>query len=177
MEDQQRFIETEMAKGVNGVSLSVINPVNETPMLNEVAKRVPLVTFDSDAPKSGRSAYVGMSNYAAGRMQGHQIKEALPDGGTIILTVGQLGAQNSIERIQAIIDELRGKPYAAQYPGGMPKPGKTECGKWTILDIRADGGDESKAKGGVEDMLVQYPRLDMLGGIWAYNTPAIVAAL
>lgn len=177
VEEQKRFIETMMAKGVKGLGISVIDPVNETPMLNEIAQQIPVVTFDSDAPDSGRSAYVGMSNYAAGRLQGKEIIDAMPNGGTIVLTVGHLDAQNAVERIQAIIDELDGKPYAAQYPGGIPKAGKTVAGKWTILDIRSDGGDESKAKAEAEDALVRFPDLGMLGGIWSYNTPAILSAL
>ena len=36
--------------------------------------------FDSDAPKSNRKAYIGMSNYAAGRLAGEKIMEQLPNG-------------------------------------------------------------------------------------------------
>jgi ribose transport system substrate-binding protein len=155
-EEQKRFIETMLAKKVQGLAISVIDPDNQTPFLNEVAGRIPVVMFDSDAPASDRRAYIGMSNYAAGRIAGEAIKHELPDGGELVIFVGRLDAQNAIERRQGIIDELQGKPYQAQYPGEMTPSGKVECGSWTILDTRTDGGDESRAKANAEDILVKY---------------------
>jgi len=177
VEEQKRFIETMMAKGVDALAISVIDPENMTPFLNEIASQIPLVTFDSDAPTSKRRAYVGMSNYGAGRMGGEAIKSQLPEGGDLVIFVGRLDAQNAIERRQGIIDELKGLPYQGQYPGKMTPQGKVVCDKWTILDTRTDGGDESRAKGNAEDMLVKYPDLDLMIGLWSYNTPAIISAV
>lgn len=178
LEEQKRFIETMLAKGIDGVAISVIDPDNLTPFLDEVAAQVPLVCFDSDAPASKRLAYIGMSNYAAGRMAGEAIKELLPDGGTFIIIVGRLDAQNAIERRQGIIDELRGLPYQSSYPGEMtPADPNIECGKWTLVDTRTDGGDESRAKSNAEDVLIKYPDLDLLLGMWSYSTPAIISAV
>ncbi|HVP17606.1 MAG TPA: sugar-binding protein [Spirochaetia bacterium] len=176
LEEQKRFIETQMAKGVSGLAISVIDPDNMTPFINEICRKIPVVMFDSDAPKSNRLAYIGMSNYAAGRLAGQKIKEQLPAGGQLVIFVGRLDAQNAVERRQGIIDELQGKPYAAQYPGKMTPQGRVDCGTWTILDTRTDGGDESRAKGNVEDILVKYPNLDLMIGLWSYNTPAIISA-
>jgi ribose transport system substrate-binding protein len=154
------YIESMLAKGVDGIAISVIDPDNMTPFMNEVAAQVPLVMFDSDAPKSDRLAYIGMSNYAAGRMAGQAIKEQLPDGG------------------EFVIDELQGKPYADQYPGEMSAAEPNiQCDKWLVLDTRTDGGDESRAKGNAEDMLVKYPEMDLMIGLWSYNTPAIITAV
>ncbi|GAK59205.1 ribose ABC transporter periplasmic-binding protein [Candidatus Vecturithrix granuli] len=178
LEEQKRFIETMLAKGIDGVAISVIDPDNLTPFLDEVAAQVPLVCFDSDAPASKRLAYIGMSNYAAGRMAGEAIRELLPDGGTFIIIVGRLDAQNAIERRQGIIDELRGLPYQSSYPGEMtPADPNIECGKWTLVDTRTDGGDESRAKSNAEDVLIKYPDLDLLLGMWSYSTPAIISAV
>jgi ribose transport system substrate-binding protein len=78
VEEQKRFIETMMAKGVDALAISVIDPENMTPFLNEIASQIPLVTFDSDAPTSKRRAYVGMSNYAAGEWAVRQLKASFP---------------------------------------------------------------------------------------------------
>ncbi len=177
LEEQKRFIETQIAKGVDGLAISVIDPDNMTPFINEICAKIPVVMFDSDAPKSNRKAYIGMSNYAAGRLAGRKIEEQLPNGGNLVIFVGRLDAQNAVERRQGIIDELQGKPYAAQYPGKMTPQGRVNCGKWTILDTRTDGGDESRAKGNAEDILVKYPDLDLMIGLWSYNTPAIISAV
>jgi len=177
LEEQKRFIETQMAKGVDGLAISVIDPDNMTPFINEICAKIPVVMFDSDAPNSNRKAYIGMSNYAAGRLAGQKIKEQLPAGGKLVIFVGRLDAQNAVERRQGIIDELQGKAYAAQYPGKMTPQGRVDCGKWTILDTRTDGGDESRAKGNAEDILVKYTDLDLMIGLWSYNTPAIISAV
>jgi ribose transport system substrate-binding protein len=177
-EEQKRFIETMVAKGIDAIAISVTDPDNMTPFLNEVMEQVPMVMFDSDAPASNRLAYVGMSNYAAGRMAGETIKELLPDGGTFVVIVGRLDAQNAIERRQGIIDELQGLPYQTSYPGEMtPAEPNIECGKWTLVDTRTDGGDESRAKGNAEDALIRYPDLDLMLGMWSYSSPAIISAV
>ena len=79
-EEQKRFIETMLAKKIDGLAWCVVDPDNMTPFLNQVAKRIPVITFDSDAIESDRLAYVGMSSYAAGRMCGKGIMHELPDG-------------------------------------------------------------------------------------------------
>ncbi len=178
LEEQKRFIETMLAKGIDGIAISVIDPDNMTPFLNEVGNQVPLVMFDSDAPESNRLAYVGMSNYAAGRLAGETIKELLPDGGDFVIIVGRLDAQNAIERRQGIIDELSGLPYQKNYPGKMtPAEPNIKCDKWTLVDTRTDGGDESRAKSNAEDVLIKYPDLDLMLGMWSYSTPAIISAV
>jgi ribose transport system substrate-binding protein len=49
--------------------------------------------------------------------------------------------------------------------------------KIEIIDIRTDGGDQAKAKANVEDTLTKYPDIDLLVGLWAYNTPQIYNAV
>lgn len=178
LEEQVRFIETMMARGVDGLAISVIDPVNMTPFLDEIGADIPVVTFDSDAPDSVRRAYVGMSNYAAGRLAGQKVREALPNGGNVMLFVGRMDAQNAIERRQGIIDELKGNPYSSTFPGTTSPAGRVAAGAWTILDTRTDGGDESRAKANVEDSLVRHGAdIDLMIGLWSYNTPAIISAV
>ena len=177
-EEQKRFIETLVTRGVDGIGISVVDPDNVTPFLNDVMETVPMVMFDSDAPASDRLAYVGMSNYAAGRMAGETIKEALPGGGEFVIIVGRLDAQNAIERRQGIIDELNGEPYQAQYPGEMtPNDPNIKMGKWTLLETRTDGGDQSKAKSNAEDAILKFPEMDLMVGMWSYSSPAIISAV
>lgn len=179
-EEQKRFIESLVARGASGIGISVTDPVNVTPFLNEVMQNVPMVMFDSDAPESDRLAYVGMSNYAAGRMAGEAIKEVLPKGGQFVIIVGRIDAQNAIERRQGIIDELNGKPPASTYPGEMTANDaniKLGGGKWLLLETRTDGGDQSKAKSNAEDAILKYPKMDLMVGMWSYSSPAIISAV
>jgi ABC-type sugar transport system substrate-binding protein len=52
--EQKRLIDDLLARGVEGIALSPVDPDNQTQLINETAKRVLVVTQDSDAPKSDR---------------------------------------------------------------------------------------------------------------------------
>src|SRR5262249_8799520 len=106
--DQKRIIDDLMARGVDGIAISPIDPENQTALINEASKHAVVFTQDSDAPKSDRMCYVGTDNVAAGRQAGEMIKAALPDGGKIMLFVGKLDARNAQERIQGIKEVLQG---------------------------------------------------------------------
>jgi ribose transport system substrate-binding protein len=127
-------------------------------MINELAKQVLVVTQDSDAPQSDRACYIGTDNRAAGRQAGELIKEALPNGGKIMLFVGKMDAQNAQERYQGIKEALSNS-------------------KVEIIDVRTDDIDRVRAKSNVSDTLVRYPDVACLVGLWAYNGPAILSAV
>lgn len=155
---QKRIIDDLLARGIDGIAISPVDPANETPMLNDVAKQALLLTQDSDAPKSDRACYVGTDNVAAGRQAGGLIKEALPDGGKIMLFVGTMDAQNARDRYNGIKEALAGS-------------------KVEIIDVRTDDTDRVRAKANVSDTLVKYPDIAGLVGLWSYNGPAILNAV
>lgn len=156
--EQKRLIDDLLAKGVEGIALSPVDPDNQTQMINDTAKRVLVVTQDSDAPKSDRAFYVGTDNVAAGRQAGGLIKEALPQGGKIMAFVGKLDARNAQERLQGIRETLQGSNIE-------------------IIDVRTDDTDRVRAKSNVSDTLVRYPEVVGLVGLWSYNGPAILNAV
>jgi ribose transport system substrate-binding protein len=156
--EQKRIIDDLLAKGVDGIAISPVDPENQTQMINEVAKQTLVFTQDSDAPKSERACYVGTDNVAAGRQAGGLIKESLPAGGKIMIFVGKLDARNAAERLQGIKEALAGS-------------------KVEILDVRTDDTDRVRAKSNVSDTLVKYPEVAGLVGLWSYNGPAIVNAV
>jgi len=156
--DQKRQIDDLLAKGVDGIAVSPVDPDNQTQLINDTAKRVLVVTQDSDAPKSDRAFYVGTDNVAAGRQAGGLIKEALPQGGKIMVFVGKLDARNAQERLQGIRETLQGSNIE-------------------IIDVRTDDTDRVRAKSNVSDTLVRYPDVVGLVGLWSYNGPAILNAV
>src|SRR5207237_4564566 len=106
--DQKRIVDDLLAKGVDGIAISPVDPDNQTQLINDVAKQALVFTQDSDAPKSDRACYVGTDNVAAGRQAGGLIKEALPQGGKIMIFVGKTDARNAQERLQGIKEVLQG---------------------------------------------------------------------
>lgn len=156
--EQRRIVDDLMAKGISGIAISPVDPTNQTQMINEIAKQVLVVTQDSDAPQSNRACYLGTDNVAAGRQAGALIKEALPQGGKIMVFVGQSDARNAQERYQGIKESLAGSNIE-------------------IIDLRTDDANRVRAKANVSDTLVQYPDVACLVGLWSYNGPAIISAL
>ena len=116
-----------------------------------------------------------MDNYEAGRMCGRLVKEALPDGGQVMIFVGRLSQDNAKGRRQGLIDELLGRssdPTRNDPPGSLPQDGK-----YIILGTRTDGFDNGKAKDNAEDALSRYPEVACMVGLFAYNPPMILEAL
>jgi len=108
--DQNRMIEEMIAAGVHAMAISPIDKVNQNSVINEAAKAMPVMTFDSDAPDSDRRLFLGVDNLKAGRAVGKLIKEALPEGGQIMIFIGRLDQLNATQRTQGVIDELLGLP-------------------------------------------------------------------
>jgi ribose transport system substrate-binding protein len=156
--EQKRIIDDLVAKGIDAIAISPVDPANQTQMLNDLAKQALVFTQDSDAPQSNRACYLGTDNRAAGRQAGDLVKEALPNGGRIMVFVGKSDAQNARERFDGLKEALQGS-------------------KVEIIDLRTDDTDLVRAKANVADTLVKYPDIAGLVGLWEYNGPAILNAV
>jgi ribose transport system substrate-binding protein len=156
--EQQQILDDQLAKGVDGIAVSPIDPVNQTALLDKIASQTLLITQDSDAPASKRVCYIGTDNMAAGVQAGQLIKEVLPDGGKIMVFVGTLDAQNAKDRYTGLKQEIQGS-------------------KIEIIDVRTDEADPTRAQRNAEDTLVKYPDVACLVGLWSYNGPAILNAV
>jgi ribose transport system substrate-binding protein len=124
----------------------------------QLGSKALVITQDSDAADSNRTCYIGTDNVAAGKQAGELIKEALPQGGNIMIFVGILDAQNARERKSGIEQALEGSNVK-------------------ILDVRTDNADRVAAKKNAADTLVKYPDISALVGLWSYNGPAILSAV
>jgi ribose transport system substrate-binding protein len=156
--EQRRIIDDLMAKGVSGIAISPVDPSNQTQMLNELAKKILVITQDSDAPTSDRACYLGTDNQAAGNQAGDLIKQALPQGGKIMIFVGKMDAENAQARFKGIKEALQGSNVE-------------------IIDVRTDDTDTVRAKANAADTLVKHPDIAALVGLWNYNGPAILNAV
>jgi ribose transport system substrate-binding protein len=155
---QRQILDDLVAKGVDGIAVSVNDPDNQTEFLDKIAGQTLLICCDSDAASSKRVAYIGTDNEAAGEEAGKMIKECLPNGGKIMLFVGHSDAQNAVERAGGIRKALEGTSVQ-------------------IVDVRTDDTDAVRAQKNAEDTLVEYPDIACLVGLWNYNGPAILNAV
>jgi ribose transport system substrate-binding protein len=156
--EQKRIIDDLISTGVSGIAMSPVDPDNQTQFINDTAKKALVITQDSDAPNSDRALYIGTDNVAAGREAGKLVKEALPNGGKIMVFVGKSDARNAAERYQGLKEALQGSNVE-------------------IIDLRTDDADRVRAKTNVADTLVKYPEVAAMVGLWSYNGPAILNAI
>jgi ribose transport system substrate-binding protein len=177
---QKEVIDALLNQGIGAISISVIDPKNQTPYLDEIAAKVPLLAVDNDAPKSKRLAYLGTSNYLAGRAVGKLIKEALPDGGTLAIFVGDRAPLNARQRRQGVLDELAGKAVPKNQENFLDADDGKTYGKFKLHRTYTDQPEgEQKAKENAVNALTELQGESNLCfvGLWAYNPPAILSAV
>ena len=178
--DQVRMVQEMITVGVDALAISPIDKVNENDLINEAAAKMPVITFDSDAPGSNRKLFLGVDNLRAGREVGKLVKEAAPDGGEVMIFIGRLDQLNAVQRTQGVIDELLGLPpgeTAMDDPARNYTKQNLQAGNYTVLDVRTDQFDKARAKQVVEDALTRHPNIKCMVGLFAYNPPAILNVL
>ncbi len=159
VDEQNRLIrDTLNIDEADAIAISPVDPVGQKSVLNEAARRALVITHDSDAPDTERVLYLGADNRAAGRQAGELIKEALPQGGKIMVFVGRQEALNAQERFAGLKESLQGS-------------------KIEIIDLVTDDANQSRARENAYKVLKQYPDIAGMVGLWSYNGPAILQAL
>ena len=154
---QQSLMDNLATAGVKAIMVSAVDP-KATDVLDKIAGETALFTTDSDAPQSKRIAYIGSSNVLAGNQAAEIAKKALPNGAKCEGFVGLLDAANYKERAQGFVDGLKGTNI-------------------TLVDTKADGIDQTRAKANVSDVLTADPTINCMVGFYSYNTPRIYEAL
>jgi ribose transport system substrate-binding protein len=155
---QQQLMEDLVTAGAKGIMVSAVDPKTSTTGLNKIASETALFTTDSDAPQTNRIAYIGSSNVDAGLQAAEIAKKAMPHGGKCLGFVGLLGADNARERIEGFKKGIEGTGIS-------------------LIDVRGDDLDQTRAKENVSDALVADPQVTCMVGFYSYNTPQIYAAL
>jgi ribose transport system substrate-binding protein len=158
LDEQNQILQNLASQGYDAIAVSAIAPADQTALLNDVATRTSLITFDSDAAKSNRLLYIGTNNYAAGKALGGEIVKLLPKGGKIAVFVGTFSADNAAQREKGIEDAIAGHGIE-------------------VVDKREDNTDRARARSNVEDIVNARHDLSMVVGLWNYNGSAIAAAL
>ena len=158
VEEQNRILEDLTVQGYTGLAISVIAPNDQVAEVNAAAAKLNVITQDSDAAKTNRLLYVGTNNFEAGRQLGKQIVKLLPSGGKVAVFVGTFSADNATQRLKGIEKELEGHGIE-------------------IVAKKEDNKDMAKAQSNVDDVIVGYPDIKVLVGLWSYNGPAIASAI
>ena len=144
-----------ISRGVQGIAISPNAPDSVNGVIKRaLARKIPVICFDADAPRSGRLAYVGTDNFAAGTKAGEAMKGALPRGGDVLVVTGGLGAFNLNERIRGFRAGLAGSSVR-------------------IASLQACDDDQAKAHQIIQDYLLSHPST---AGIFAVGLWAVLPA-
>jgi ribose transport system substrate-binding protein len=175
--DQTRKIEDLLTRGIDGIAISPIDPANQAEAINNAAAKTNLITHDSDAPQTNRLVYIGMDNYQAGLICGKTLRDAMPEGGKVMIFVGRIDQDNAARRRNGFIDGFLGNEADATH--NYPASDELTSGdkKYTVLGTITDNFDKAKAKSNVEDAVTRNPNIDGMVGLFGYNPPLILEAL
>jgi ribose transport system substrate-binding protein len=96
---QKEILESFIAQRVDGIAISCLNGDLLTDAIDRaVAAGIPVVTWDSDAPKSKRLAFYGVNDVEGGRALGDGLATLLGGHGKVAI-ITSLGADNLQKRL------------------------------------------------------------------------------
>ncbi len=145
VKQQVDLIDTAITRGVKGLIVVPAEPEAVIPSINRaIAAGIPVITQDTDSPKSQRYTFIGTGNFEAGRLGGELLaKEIGGQGEVAILTIP--GQWNLEER-------RRGYEAAfAKYPAIK------------MVAIGNDQAEESQAAAQAKSILQAHPNLAGFG--------------
>ncbi len=171
---QAQKIEAYIVKGVNGIGISPNDPQAIKLVVQKALKKgIPVITFDSDAPASGRYVYIGTNNYnggyECGKLMAKFIAKYKKNKSTIKLAIltGGLAALNLNQRIKGFKDAL------AKYVKGKKVV--------FVADPFPCNDDTAKSVQIMKDVSKRYSDLDgwFMSGGWPLFAPknTVVSAL
>ena len=109
--EQVRVLEDIIAKGVDGIGVSCNDPTALEDVINKaVDAGIPVMTWDSDSPKSKRFTYLGVNNYEGGKAAADLLVKYMGKKGKVALLTGVPGALNLEERIRGFKDGIKDYP-------------------------------------------------------------------
>jgi ribose transport system substrate-binding protein len=107
---QKEILESAITQKVDGIAISSLNGDFLTETINKaIDAGIPVVTWDSDAPKSKRYAFYGVDDLASGRIMGEEAVRLLGGKGKVAI-ITSIGATNLQRRLDGIKEGLAKAP-------------------------------------------------------------------
>ncbi|MDO4270807.1 MAG: LacI family DNA-binding transcriptional regulator [Eubacteriales bacterium] len=119
---QLAAIDELVAAGADGLAITPAEDARVRARLKELSARMPVVTFNTDLPQSGRLCYVGSDNYACGRACAGLMNLLLGGTGKVLVVAGQENNLAHRQRVDGFCEEA-----SAEFPSLSLLPPET-CG-------------------------------------------------
>jgi ribose transport system substrate-binding protein len=159
---QAQRIAQAVNEGSTAVLISCSDAGKVTGAINDaVARGVPVMTFDSDAPESQRFAFYGVDDMKTGQAVMDELAKQMNEAGSIAILAGNQNAPNLRKRVDGV------KAAAAKYP------------KITIVDTFYHAETPQDAAAEVIRVQNAYPQIQgwaMIGG-WPLFTQTLLTDL
>jgi ribose transport system substrate-binding protein len=108
---QAQRVAQAVSEGANAVLISCSDAAKVTPAIDDaVAKGVPVMTFDSDAPQSKRFAFLGVDDVKAGQNVMEELASHIGDAGNIAILAGNQNAPNLQKRVEGVKEAAKAHP-------------------------------------------------------------------
>jgi ribose transport system substrate-binding protein len=165
VEEQTKLLKALDVEKCDGVAISPLDVAGQSPLIDGIAEKLLVVTFDSDAPDTKRISYIGTSNVQAGRRAGRLVREAIPKGGKVVVAIANLTKDNMKER-RAGLDDVLG--------GATAKGGAAEGAAYEVLDYLVDEGDVERSRELVGKAIEDNEDVACLVGLNAFHGPILL---
>lgn len=108
IDEHIHILEKAAASKVDGIMTQGLTEKEFTPVINHIVeKNIPVVTIDTDAPTSKRTAYIGTDNYYAGFIAGRALEEDMHGKANVAIITGSFTASNQQLRVQGFKDAVK----------------------------------------------------------------------
>ncbi|WP_244213733.1 sugar ABC transporter substrate-binding protein [Paenibacillus barcinonensis] len=147
-EQQIRIVENMIKQHVDGIAISPVDAAALTPVINKaIAAGIPVVTFESDAPSSKRTAYIGADNYRTGQQFAITTSRLLNNQGMILVESGLQEMHGLQQRLNGFIDYIRNDTAIE------------------VLEVNYNQGNEARAAADIEAVIDAHPHFNAVVGL------------
>ncbi len=159
---QINMIEDMLTKKISGLAAAPNDAAAVGPVFDRAIEQgVNTITFDTDAPTTNRSWYVGPdSDYSMGQQIAEMIAEEMGGEGELAFMVASLGAENQVAKVEGAKAVLESK-----YP------------KISIVTTVVSDDDNQKAFANAQNLLSTYPNLKGILGFAGAEAPQAAEAV
>lgn len=159
VDEQLKLLEKAVASKVDGIIVQSLDNKTFTPIINQaIAKNIPVVTIDTDAPNSLRKSYIGTDNYEAGIRLGQTVAEMSLGKGNIGIIIGSEYSESQKMRLNGLLNVFK------QYPN------------LHVIDRSSSNISKIQASLQAERMLRKHDEINIMIGISALDAIGILNA-
>jgi simple sugar transport system substrate-binding protein len=100
---------TAITGGADGIAVALVSDKAFNQGIDSALKaKIPVVSYNADAPNSGRLAYIGQDLFVSGAEMGKRIRDLVPSGDValFIATPGQANIQPRIDGAKSVLDKV-----------------------------------------------------------------------